>query len=220
MRTRLNVIVDVLTLVAIAVAGVGHMLPWFRADLPQRRDDVRFGSGPGPGVDFKEWERQRDARDKERDEELRQRRVELMNYQAWHASRSGIALGVLGVLVFLSLAVNWGHGARKVLVILMFISALAALIFITLSHTAYPITPLHERFAGTVRDDGGFPTALAPTCVAAALCLIRMLWTMPPPRGQPVAAPLPPVIQAEPLDRAPARPFTDSPRKPNVFSQD
>ena len=32
MRSILNVIFDILTLMALVIAGVGHMLPWFRAD--------------------------------------------------------------------------------------------------------------------------------------------------------------------------------------------
>ena len=41
MRSILNVIFDILTLMALVIAGVGHMLPWFRADLRSDRFEAR-----------------------------------------------------------------------------------------------------------------------------------------------------------------------------------
>ena len=192
MRSILNVIFDILTLMALVIAGVGHMLPWFRADLRSDRFDVRG---------FKlDWPQQPDRAAEQ--EGRRQLWVDLMSFQAWHASRSGVALAVLAALVALSLLINWGPVPRRVLVLGMFASCLVSILFITLSMTHYPITELHERYAGRLWTDAGFAVALAPVCFAAGFSLIRMIWTMPPVRPRPVATPLP---QATPLE-SPARP--------------
>jgi len=177
---------------ALVIAGVGHMLPWFRADLRSDRFDARG---------FKlDWPQQPDRAAEQ--EARRQLSVDLMSFQAWHASRSGVALAVLAALVALSLLINWGPVPRRVLVLGMFASCLVSILFITLSMTHYPITEYHERYAGRLWTDAGFAVALAPVCFAAGFSLIRMIWTMPPVRVRPVATPLP---QATPLD-TPARP--------------
>jgi hypothetical protein len=64
----------------------------------------------------------------------------------------------------------------------MFLCALAAVAFIALSFSWYPITEEHKLFAGNVREDTGFLVSLIPSCFALAFCLIRMIWTMPPSR--------------------------------------
>src|SRR5262252_3957128 len=96
MKNVLNVIVDMLTLMALCVAAVGHILPWFDAN--------RFSQDPY----FAELQ---------------------TDFQQWHAERSGIALAVLGGLVAISLLINWGPECRRVINLLMFVSAFAALIF-------------------------------------------------------------------------------------------
>ena len=197
-----NVIADMLTLMAIAVAGVGHMLPWFRTD--GRFDqfgwqvNIVFKDGKVEGAEMEEQRR--------KTEEARQQRaVELMEFQSWHALRSGAALAGLTFLVALSLAISWGPVCRRFLVLLMFCCALAALLFITLSLTHYPITETHRRLAGTLREAEGFFVALVPTCFALGFCLIRMIWTMPPVRTKPVEGP--------PLPR-PSRLMDEPPHRP------
>jgi hypothetical protein len=199
MRNILNVVFDILTLMAIVIAGVGHMLPWFRSDL--RADRIMGKEFKGDFRDFQQAEQARHAEDEAR----RQTSIEIMAFQAWHASRSGVALAVLAVLVSLSLLINWRPLMRRILVLAMFASCLVAILFITLSMTHYPITEWHRQYAGRLWTDAGFVTALAPTCFAAAFCLIRMIWTMPPVRARP--APPPDLPQATPLEtRPPLRP--------------
>jgi hypothetical protein len=189
MRSLLNVIADILTLVAIAVAGVGHMLPWFRTE--GRFDQFNWQGKRELFVEGKAGPRDLEAERQKMEEARQQRAVELMEFQSWHALRSGVALGGLTILVALSLAISWGPVCRRFLVLLMFGCALAALLFITLSLTHYPITETHRRLAGTVREDDGFLVALVPTCFALAFCLIRMIWTMPPQRVKLVETPPP-----------------------------
>src|SRR5436305_74081 len=77
MRSLLNMIFDILTLMALVIAGVGHMLPWFRADLRSDRFEAR---------DFKlDWPQQPNRAPEQ--EARRQLSVNLMSFQAWHASR-------------------------------------------------------------------------------------------------------------------------------------
>src|SRR5438128_2477863 len=99
MRRVLDVIADVLTLLALVVAAVGHMLPWFRSMWPMRGEE---------GHTFP---------------------VDVMRYQAFHALPSGIALVILGGLVALSLLIAWGPVMRRLLVLLMFLCTLASILF-------------------------------------------------------------------------------------------
>jgi hypothetical protein len=188
MRNFLNVIADILTLLAIVIAGIGHMLPWLDARYPY---DNPVNLEPFKQVQGQNWQEQDrlqrawDAKaTKAREERDRARAVDYMSFQAWHASRSGIALGVLTVLVFLSLAFTWPPTMRRILVLLMFGAALTALIFETLIFTQYPITEQHVSYAGRLHPDGGFVTAVVGTSLAVFFSLIRMLWTMPPVRAK------------------------------------
>jgi hypothetical protein len=131
-------------------------------------------------------QKQREAADERR----RQRALTLMEFQAWHAIRSGAALGALCLLVFLSLAISWGPGLRRLLVLLMFLCALAAVAFIALSFSWYPVTEEHKLLAGSLYQDDGFLVALIPACFALGFCLIRMIWTMPPVRVAPAVVTL------------------------------
>src|SRR5262249_21345343 len=140
MRNILNVIFDILMLMAIVIAGVGHMLPWFRSDL---RTDRLIIQRDFKG-DFKQEEETRRAAEEAR----RQVSMELMSFQAWPAPGGGIARAVLAFLVALSLLINGGPLMRRILVLAMFAGCLVAIVFITLSVTHYPITKWHRQYAG------------------------------------------------------------------------
>src|SRR5262245_16664155 len=159
MKNVLNVIADILTLMALCVAAIGHVLPWFEAGYISRFDGE----------------------------------VYLTEFQHWHAERSGIALGVLAALVALSLLINWGAEFRRIINLLMFGSAFAALLFQLMIFSNFQHTPAaYLRFEP--HDTGpGYALSLIPTCVALFLSLVRMLWTMPPsrpPKALPVASAL------------------------------
>lgn len=212
MRNILNVVFDILLLMAIVIAAVGHMLPWFRAEArPDRFGHIQFLDGRDFKIDPKQPP---DERRRAEEEARRQLAIELMSFQAWHAFRSGIALAALALLVALSLLINWGTIIRRFLVLGMFGSCLMAILFITLSMTHYPITEWHRQYAGRLWTDAGFAVALAPACVAAALSLIRMIWTMPPVRPKAALAGLPDASPFEPASRTPER--AD---KPELFAQ-
>ena len=173
MRNFLNVIADILTLVAVAVSGVGHVLPWFRADpyaMPRLKMDFKDG--------FKNVPFQLD------EQALHTKNQEYMEFQAWHVMRSGPALGVLALLTALSLAFPWGAFCRRILVLLMFASAVTAIFFIAIAYSPFPFSDGHRQIAGQFRESYGFLTSLIPACVAAGICLIRMIWTMPPQRAR------------------------------------
>ena len=145
MRSILNVIFDILTLMALVIAGVGHMLPWFRADLRSDRFEAR---------DLKlDWPQQPNRAPEQ--EARRQLSVDLMSFQAWHAFRSGIALAVLAALVALSLLINWGPVPRRVLVPGMFASCLVSILFITLSMTQVLCHGIRGLCAHKSGDQGG-----------------------------------------------------------------
>jgi len=173
MKNVLNVIVDILTLMALCVAAVGHVLPWF----DERRVDV----------------------------------ANLGDYQLWHSTRSAYALGALAALICLSLIFRWGPGMRRLLNLAMFACAFAALLFellvfssTTLLDRAFPklgdvpVRPAIERRISERDVDVGYMMSVVPTGIAVFLCLLRMLWTMPPSRTprpvMPVAADTKPVV--------------------------
>jgi hypothetical protein len=155
MKTVLNIIADVLTLIAVCVAAIGHVLPWF--DVVERAPMVgNLRSGPG----F---------------------RVELGNFQAEVATRSAVALGALAAVVCLSLLIHWGPAMRRLLNLGMFAGAFLALLFEILAFTGYsnwvdtrPVQ-MHSPLVG-------LRMALVATGVAVGLSLVRMIWTMPPTR--------------------------------------
>jgi len=141
-RRILDVIVDIATLLALTVAGIGHLLPW---------------------IDMRE-------------EHLQALPLE---FQMWHATRSGLALGAAAFFVLVSLAFDCGPKARRLLVVLVFAGVLTAIVFQILIFSPYPITDDHRlaREASWHADDG-FLVALVPSIIAGALCLLRMSWTM------------------------------------------
>ena len=219
MRNILNVIFDVLILLAIVVAGVGHMLPWFRADYAR----IQGGAPPIPKVDFGKGDLKDGKIDLQQDlrrqqDAQRDLDMEVMSFQAWHAERSAIALGVLALLVSLSLLVHWEPTGRRILVLSMFVASLAAIFFMTLGLTHYPITEWHRRFAGNLWIQAGFGVALAPTCCCAAFSLIRMIWTMPPLRKKESLV-LTEAVAAEPNSAAAPRDASQPPRhSPEAFA--
>lgn len=116
-------------------------------------------------------------------------------FQQWHADRSGGSLAILGALVGLSLLVNWSPQMRRVLTMLMFGSAFAALLFQLMVFTDFHAAYLETHRLGRKDISAGFMLSLIPTCIALGFSLLRMLWTMPPtrmPKTIPVA--LPPLV--------------------------
>lgn len=187
----LDVVVDILLLLCIALSALGHMFPWVRVSMPRVMPRVEF-DGKIAGLPQEVWRQKQEG-------ELRNKRSELMTLQAWHATRSAIGLGVLAVLVSLSLLFDWGRGARRVLVLLMFLAALAAIAFISLIFTPYPLSPHHQPLAGTFYEEWGFFLALIPACFAGGFILIRMIWTMPHRRNKTPPAPAQPLPEGKPL---------------------
>jgi hypothetical protein len=100
MKNVLNVIADILTLMALCVAAIGHVLPWFESGQFQR-------GAQAAKVDM----------------------AELHDLQRTYASQSGPALGALGALICLSLIFRWGPTMRRALNLGMFAAAFAALLF-------------------------------------------------------------------------------------------
>jgi len=163
----LDTIADLLTLLALAVAGVGQFLPWMRTlSLPKVPVAGLVGLGGSQAADS------------------------MIEFQMWHVMRSGPALAAAAVLVCLSLVFNPRGLARKILVSLMFAAVFTAACFETMIYSPMPITPMHSEFGGIGRMElPGFFVALVPTIIAGLLCLVRMVWTM--------AIPARPAAQAE-----------------------
>ena len=166
-RRLLDVIADILILLALAVAGVGHFLPWF-----EMGDETVQASAPAddPAADAGD-----DA-----DKEDLGGGPTAIDFQIWYATRSGAALAVAALLVGVSLAMNLWVGARKILVLLMFASVLAALAFQGMIWSPFPISEIHRQFVDSNwhLNDKAYLVAIVSTAVAAALCLVRMAWTM------------------------------------------
>ena len=151
----LNTAADIAMLLALGIAGVGQFLPWVRTITPRP-----MGSGS-----------------------VVERTVEsTVEFQMWHATRSGAALAVAALLICLSLVFNPGGRNRKVLVLLMFVAVFTAICFQAMIFSPMPITAAHAAFAEIrLTDDIGFYVALVPTIIAGVLCLVRMIWTMTGP---------------------------------------
>lgn len=185
MRNVLNIIADILTLLAITVAGVGHMLPWFMPPRSYSRPPERPSFGKELKDPLKIQEEQKEDQ-KKVEEAWREQKEELMDFQGWHAIRSGVALGVLTLLVGLSLVFTWGPTARRFLVLLMFVAALTTVVFLTLPYSAYPLTEMHRNISKSQRNfqEYLYLVALIPICIALGITLLRMIWTMPPVRDK------------------------------------
>jgi len=159
----LDTIADLLTLLALAVAGVGQFLPWMRA--------LSFPKVPLAGLGGS------------------QAAESMIEFQMWHVMRSGPALAAAAVLVCLSLVFNPRGLARKILVSLMFAAVFTAVCFEAMIYSPMPITPMHSEFGGIGRmEQPGFFVALVPTIIAGLLCLVRMVWTMAIPARPPAPA--------------------------------
>jgi hypothetical protein len=164
-RRVLDAIADVIILAALVVAGIGQFMPWMRIypDRPHIKTapiKVAVPAEASPVPDRPTTE-------------------ELVEFQMWHVTRSGAALAAAGVLVLLSLTLDLGAAARKLLVVLMFASLAAAICFEVMIYTPLPITPAHAEF-GQLRlaEQPGFFVALVPTIIAAVVCAARIVWTM------------------------------------------
>lgn len=94
--------------------------------------------------------------------------------QVWHATGSGIALGVTTLMLFLSLMFSLGIFARRVLLVLMFVSLTGALFMQITMFSSFRLSGLPEP----QRQLDTFFLALIPTCIALFFCLVRMSWTM------------------------------------------
>jgi hypothetical protein len=164
-RRILDAIADVVILVALVVAGIGQFMPWMRIRPDRTRTltsaiKIALPAEASPAWDVPTPEA-------------------LVEFQMWHVTRSGAALAVAGVLVVLSLTLNLGAGARKLLVVLMFASLAAAICFEVMIYTPLPITPAHVEFGQLHLDQqDGFLVALVPTIIAAVICAVRMVWTI------------------------------------------
>lgn len=180
MRNVLNVIADVLTLAAVCVASIGHVLPWFNVF----RIPWQF-NGPGGAAD---------------PAIVQDTEAKLIEFQQTHAAQSGIALGVLAGLIFLSLLIRWGPGLRRLLTICMFVSAFAALLLELLVLTDLPHLDLGRVVSFTSIQSEGFYLAMVPTACAVFFCLVRMLWTMPA-----VKPPKPATLDVKPPMATPIR---------------
>ncbi len=152
MKNILNVIADMLTLLAVCLAALGHVLPWFD------RNRMAFFRGP-QNIDFQELT------------------VFQRSYSVW----SGTALGILALLVCVSLLFSWGPAVRRFLNLGMFASAFVALLFELMVFSGYP-SPGDQRHLQLHDTEGGYLLAMVPTCCAVFFSLVRMLWTMPPIR--------------------------------------
>ena len=172
-RRILDVTADILMLMALAVAGIGHFLPWARVRV-ERRVDVPVSvlesdsplegrmdsphSYPGGGYHYESLP---------------------LEFQWWHVVRSGSALGVAALLVGISLVWNPRVTTRKLLVLFMFVSLLAAIVFQVMIYSPYPISEVHRSLdVSSVHELEGFYVAFVPTIIACALSLARMGWTM------------------------------------------
>ena len=198
-RRILDVITDVLTLLALAIAGVGHFLPWFEIQRPYReRGEAYVYDYHEPGrseTDFRDGERRADAGGRPSATESLEKGLPPVDFQMWHAARSGIALAVAALLVGISLTLDLGLGVRKLLVFLMFVSVLMGIGFQVMLFTPYAITEAHRQFAASNwRETETYFVALIPSIIACALCLVRMGWTMPIS-----AEARPPQVDREPL---------------------
>ncbi len=174
-RRILDVIADVLTLLALAVAGAGHMLPWvdMRVEQPEQKNeaaaDADAGYAHGPGRDY----RYHEMGNRDRYEPVP------IEFQIWHASRSAIALAAAAVLVGLSLVFRLGVLARKFLVLLMFAAMAAAVAFQLMIYSPYPFTGAHRSLeTSSLHELDGYFVAMIPSIIAGVLCVLRMGWTM------------------------------------------
>ncbi|NQT39328.1 MAG: hypothetical protein HQ581_17660 [Planctomycetes bacterium] len=172
-RRILDVIADVLTLLALAVAGAGHMLPWveIRVEQPEQKSEAAADAGqekrPGRVDHYHHMS------DRYRYEPVP------IEFQIWHASRSGIALAAAAVLVGLSLVFRLGVIARKFLVLLMFASTAAAVAFQLMIYSPYPFTEAHRSLeTSSLHELDGYFVAMIPSIIAGVLCTLRMGWTM------------------------------------------
>jgi len=174
-RRILDVITDVLTLLALAIAGVGHFLPWFEEYTDRYQERHYDYEREELGVE----QIGEEVAEKEAAGDDREEHVLPIDFQMWHAVRSGIALALAAILVGASLTLDLGVGTRKLLVFLMFVTMLAAIGFQVMICTPYPITEAHRQFASVHwRELDGHLAALIPSVIAGALCLVRMGWTM------------------------------------------
>ena len=178
-RRFLDVITDILILVALAVAGVGHFLPWFEIEEKAIVESASPDAADGDAADDSDAEAGKEAA-KDAAEEPLGEGPSALDFQVWYAARSGIALAVAALLVGTSLTLNLGVGTRKLLVLLMFGSVLVALAFQAMIWTPFPITETHRQLAGSNwhLNQQEYLLALVSSAVAGALCLVRMAWTM------------------------------------------
>ncbi len=164
-RRILDVIADALILLALAIAGAGHILPWAQVRVPEEKQaDVR-AEGPSSAARHREPPHR----------SYPTYEPVPVEFQIWHAKRSGIALGVAALLVGASLALDFGVTARKFLVLLTFAGILAAITFQIMIYSPYPITAAHESFdTSALYEREGFLVALIPSVIACVLCVVRM----------------------------------------------
>ncbi len=174
MKNALNVIVDIMTLMALCVAAIGHVLPWF--------DDRWAGQIAGIG-EFQVWHSMRSA-------------------YALGALAVLICLSLLirwgpGMRRLLNLAMFVSAFAALLFELLVFSRSTPWDAPVAPGVVFAPglYRPVIEHRM-TERDmDVGYMMSVIPTGIAVFLSLLRMLWTMPPSRApRPVAPPPAPVV--------------------------
>ncbi len=174
-RRVLDVIADILTILALTTAGIGHLGPWFH--VSDHRSSYRHGH-------YTQRDSAANADDRDAENEKRvamqNARRQTTEVQAFYASRSGIALGASAFFVFLSLVAVPGVRLRKILVVFIFLSAVVAMVFQVLPFSPYndlvfdrSTWPDHHIY-----EDWGLIMSMIATGIAGGLSLIRMTWTM------------------------------------------
>ncbi len=160
-RRIFDVIADILILLALAFAAVGHLLPWAK---PEQEKSIEIAN----------TETQNEPANAET-----QLESTLTEFQQWYALRSGAALGAAALLVGFSLVFDPGLRLRKLLVLLTFASVFVAIVFQMMIHSPYTIATAPRLPDGAaLRGTDDFLWAVISTVVAGALCLVRMTWTM------------------------------------------
>ncbi len=170
-RRVLDAVFDVLTLVAIVIAAIGHLFDWFdtsntvtvyNRERQSRRVmtngafarnvpeavDAHTGTATTDGVRSPNGSSAPNAEDgteKSSEPDVASVRRTVRKVQAWHAGFSAAALGVAALLVFASLLIDWSRTARKLLVFLMLLALLTALGFQVLVFSSYPLTDIHRE---------------------------------------------------------------------------
>jgi hypothetical protein len=159
MRNILNVITDVLTLIAVSVAAIG--LVGFSS--------IVNSMGFHQGVDNIWFSRVRSLADA-------------------NILGAGISLSLLGVGIMVSLVAPLPLLWRRFLTLGMFATAFTAMLFLVFMITTFDRIQFPDNFFNRWDAKNMLIVAIVPTGFAIFFSLIRMIWTMPPERRATEAA--------------------------------